>query len=120
MIVRHTFEPEDNDRLAHLCGAVDGHLRAIEQGLNVVITRRHGHFRVEGGKLQAPRALVLLRDLYARSAHPLDEEQLQLMLHDAQRDVIQGHAHPVPPSAPGLDADPVLHTRRAYLTGKHY
>ena len=89
MIVRRTFSPPDNDRLAHLCGALDENLRAIEQGLNVVITRRHENFRVEGGKLQAPRALALIEALYERSGRVIDEEQLQLMLHDAQRDVIR-------------------------------
>jgi phosphate starvation-inducible PhoH-like protein len=63
VIVRRSFTPPDNERLAHVCGALDENLRAIEQGLNVVITRRHENFRVEGGKLQAPRALALIEAL---------------------------------------------------------
>jgi phosphate starvation-inducible PhoH-like protein len=118
VIVRHSFDPQDNERLSHLCGPLDEHLRAIEQGLNVAIARRHGHFRVEGGKLQAARTMALLEALYEQSAQPLDEEQLQLMLHDAQRDVIQGHARPLPPAAGEDGGDPVLHTRRANLVGR--
>ncbi len=118
MIVRRSFTPPDNERLAHVCGALDENLRAIEQGLNVVIARRHENFRVEGGKLQAPRALALIEALYDLSGRPIDDEQLQLMLHDAQRDVIQGHAKPVPPAEPQAGGDIVLHTRRANLIGR--
>ena len=118
MIVRRAFSPPDNDRLAHVCGVLDENLRAIEQGLNVVVTRRQEHFRVEGGKLQAPRALALIETLYERSGRPIDDEQLQLMLHDAQRDVIQGHAKPVAPTEAAAGGEIVLHTRRANLIGR--
>ncbi len=119
LIVRRAFSPPDNERLAHVCGALDENLRAIEQGLNVVITRRQEHFRVEGGKLQAPRALALIESLYDRSGRPIDDEQLQLMLYDAQRDVIQGHAKPVAPTeAAAGGGEIVLHTRRSNLIGR--
>jgi phosphate starvation-inducible PhoH-like protein len=118
VIVRRSFTPPDNERLANLCGALDENLRAIEQGLNVVITRRHENFRVEGGKLQAPRALALVEALYDRSGRVIDDEQLQLMLHDAQRDVIQGHAKPVPQPEPEAGGEIVLHTRRSNLIGR--
>jgi phosphate starvation-inducible PhoH-like protein len=118
VIVRRAFSPPDNERLAHVCGALDENLRAIEQGLNVVITRRQEHFRVEGGKLQAPRALALIEALYERSGRPIDEEQLQLMLYEAQRDVIQGHAKPVAPAEVAAGGEIVLHTRRANLIGR--
>jgi phosphate starvation-inducible PhoH-like protein len=118
VIVRHTFPPHDNERLAHLCGALDENLRAIEQGLNVVVSRRQEAFKVEGGKLQAPRALALLEALYERAAQPIEDDQLQLMLHDAQRDVIQGHAKPTPPPPVAEGGEIVLHTRRANLIGR--
>jgi len=118
VIVRRAFSPPDNERLAHVCGVLDENLRAIEQGLNVVITRRQEHFRVEGGKLQAARAMALVEALYERSGRSIDEEQLQLMLHDAQRDVIQGHAKPVAPEEAAAGGEIVLHTRRANLIGR--
>jgi len=118
VIVRRAFSPPDNERLAHVSGVLDENLRAIEQGLNVVITRRQEHFRVEGGKLQAPRALALIEALYDRSGRPIDEEQLQLMLYEAQRDVIQGHAKPVAPTEVAAGGDIVLHTRRSNLIGR--
>ena len=50
LILRHAFIPLDNGRLAHLCGALDQHLRAIEAALGVAIARRNESFRVEGSK----------------------------------------------------------------------
>ena len=35
MILRHSFTPLDNDRLAHLCGALDEHLRTIDTFLEM-------------------------------------------------------------------------------------
>jgi phosphate starvation-inducible PhoH-like protein len=40
------------------------------------------------------------------------------MLHDAQRDVIQGHAKPVAPTQPEAGGEIVLHTRRSNLIGR--
>ncbi len=112
MILRHTFAPLDNTRLAHLCGALDEHLRAIEAALPVSITHRQGQFRVDGPKRDAERALALLVSLYERAKKPLQAETLQLALDDLRR-----------PPAPAGGAAPdegeiVLHTRRADLTGR--
>ena len=74
MILRHAFIPLDNKRLAHLCGALDGHLRAIESALGVTIARRNESFHVEGVKAAAERAVALLQTLYERSARPIGDE----------------------------------------------
>ena len=50
VILRHAFIPLDNERLAHLCGSMDEHLRDIEAALDVSITRRNESFRVEGDR----------------------------------------------------------------------
>jgi phosphate starvation-inducible PhoH-like protein len=48
LILRHTFTPLDNPRLAHLCGALDEHLRAIEAVLPVtIIAKAPSHRRPE-------------------------------------------------------------------------
>jgi phosphate starvation-inducible PhoH-like protein len=111
LILRFAFTPVDNTRLAHLAGALDTHLRAIEAALGVAITRRHEAFRVEGAKAAAERAKAVLTALYARAARPIGEQALQLALADAQapRAVPQGH---------GPDDPIVLHTRRADLEGR--
>jgi phosphate starvation-inducible PhoH-like protein len=112
MILRHTFSPLDNARLAHLCGPLDEHLRALEAVIPVTVTRRQGAFRIDGAKREAERALQCLEALYARAAKAIPAETLQLALDDLRR----GGA---PVRLPAAEAgDIVLHTRRADLTGR--
>jgi phosphate starvation-inducible PhoH-like protein len=122
VILRHAFIPPDNTRLAHLCGTLDEHLRSIEAALDVTITRRNESFRIEGGKRQAERAVVLLQSLYDRARREIPAEQVQLALVEAQADL---QARPVLRSARPRDdaaAPPpdeiVLHTRRSDLAGR--
>jgi phosphate starvation-inducible PhoH-like protein len=116
VILRHSFAPLDNTRLAHLCGSLDAHLRSIEAALGVHISRRGEAFRVEGDPAQAERALALLRALYERAERPIGAEQLQLALVEAAADPgLPGPASEVPPTA----ANPItLRTRRADLAGR--
>jgi phosphate starvation-inducible PhoH-like protein len=110
VIARHTFESADNQRLAHLVGALETHLRAIESSLAVTIVRRQASFRIEGTGPATERAKSLLVALYERAARPIGEHTLRLLMADAQapRDAL-----------PGSDDDPiVLHTRRADLEGR--
>ena len=112
MILRHSFEPVDNSRLAHVCGALDEHLRTIEIGLDVRITRREAQFAVEGDRAAAERAVALLQSLYSRAARPIPAEALQLALVEVRTT----QAAPAPGTAP--DGEVVLHTRRADLRGR--
>jgi len=115
VILRHVFEPTDNTRLAHLSGAFDEHLRAIEAALSVRISRREGAFQVEGGRPQAARALALLEMLYERAARPIPAETLQLALVEARGTLaFAGEVQALPPGADGI----VLHTRRSDLRGR--
>ena len=116
MILRHVFDPIDNTRLAHLCGAFDEHLRAIEAALAVRISRREGAFQVEGGRPHAARALALLEMLYLRAARPIPAETLQLALVEACSTLTLAapEAQSLPPGADGI----VLHTRRSDLRGR--
>ncbi|MBI3369137.1 MAG: PhoH family protein [Burkholderiales bacterium] len=112
MILRHAFDPVDNTRLAHLCGALDEHLRSIEAALDVRIARRGAAFRVDGELPLAERALGLLRGLYESAARPIHAETLQLALVEARAALPSGDD--AVPGAPDL----VLHTRRADLRGR--
>jgi phosphate starvation-inducible PhoH-like protein len=87
LILRHVFEPTDNRRLAHLCGALDDHLRAMEAALGVLIQRRDAGFRIDGAKPEAERALALLKLLYERARHPIPGDEFQLMLAQATQDM---------------------------------
>jgi phosphate starvation-inducible PhoH-like protein len=115
LILRHTFSPLDNTRLGHLCGPMDEHLRAIEAALPVVITRRQGAFKIDGGKRDAERTLALLESLYERAKKPIAADTLQLALDDLRRDPSRTGAKALPP---GDDGDIVLHTRRSDLVGR--
>ena len=80
MIVRHTFVPLNNTRLANLCGPVDAHLRTIEAGLQVKIAHRHEQFKIDGSKQNAERAREVLEALYELADRPINTETVQLML----------------------------------------
>ena len=133
MILRHTFTPSDNIRLAHLCGSLDAHLRSIEAALEVRISRRNEAFRIEGAQPRAERALALLRMLYARARRPISAEQLQLALVESAagptlapapaRGLRSRTRRPAANDAgvPGPDAPAAtitLRTRRADLAGR--
>jgi len=112
LILRHQFEPDDNRRLAHLCGPMDEHLRTIEQALGVRLARRGAQLRIEGPRPQAERALALLQELHARATRPIGAQALQLALTGAMAAVQPPRDEPVPGAAP------VLHTRRAELQAR--
>jgi phosphate starvation-inducible PhoH-like protein len=87
LILSHVFEPPDNRRLAHLCGALDAHLHAMEAALAVVISRRDAEFRIDGAKVRAERTLALLQLLHERARHPIPADEFQLMLVQATQDL---------------------------------
>jgi phosphate starvation-inducible protein PhoH and related proteins len=80
LILRHAFSPLNNTRLMHLCGAMDEHLRTIETALQVRISHRQEHFRIEGPKAKAQRALDVLQALYELAARTISKEKVQLVL----------------------------------------
>ena len=131
VILRHSFEPPDNARLAHLCGSLDEHLRGIESALGVSISRRNEFFRVEGAKDKAEVAMQLLKSLYEAAEAPLSAEQVQLslvelMAHRGRRETADGAAAADGSALPASSLaragaspnDLVLRTRRADLVGR--
>jgi phosphate starvation-inducible PhoH-like protein len=106
LILRHAFAPPNNTRLAHLCGPTDEHLRTIETALQVRISRRQEHFKVEGGKANAQRAMDVLQALYEIAQRPISPDKVQLMVAGEQ----------------AMDEDEegaqVLHTRRSDLKAR--
>jgi phosphate starvation-inducible protein PhoH and related proteins len=67
--------------MAHLCGPLDAHLRAIESALQVKVAHRFEQFRVEGPKAKAQRAMEVIQALYEMARGPIPPEQVQLMLN---------------------------------------
>jgi phosphate starvation-inducible PhoH-like protein len=121
LIRRHTIADADNRRLAQACGALDEHLRRIEESLGVSLQRRGATFRIQGPGPAVDRAVALIDTLYASAGHPIEAAQLQLMLLE---DAAGVPALGAPPPARALAksappaADTVLHTRHADLRGR--
>ena len=59
-----TLEPEDNERLANLCGPFDEHLREVELRVGVEIANRGNLFKVSGAPEAVRSATRLLKHLY--------------------------------------------------------
>ena len=104
-----TLTPEDNTRLANLCGALDENLKQIEDALDVGIARRGNVFRLSGAKAQTELAGQLLEDFYERSRKPISLEEIQLGLVEIGK---------LSPDTLTLNAMPVLMTRRSDLHGR--
>jgi phosphate starvation-inducible PhoH-like protein len=133
MQLRHSFSPLDNARLAHLCGPLDEHLRAIEAAFDVTLHRRGEQFRIEGAH-GVPQVALLLDSLYARADRPLGAELVQLAVASAlrqteprsgtRRGATRGQGldaagvDPGPTPDGAAPAGPMLHTRRADLQGR--
>lgn len=71
-------QPQDNKRLANLCGPLDENLRQISSALDVTIFRRGEKFIVTG--TNAERAVTLLERFYAQAAKVISVEDVQLAL----------------------------------------
>jgi len=80
LILKHSFSPPSNTRLAHLCGPTDEHLRTIETALQVSISHRQEQFKVEGPKAKAQRAMEVLQALYEMAGRPIAADKVQLMV----------------------------------------
>jgi phosphate starvation-inducible protein PhoH and related proteins len=74
------FDPADNDRLAALCGPLDENVRQVEARLSVTIQRRSNRFRVVGER--APAAVLVLKQLYARSRRGVEPNDVHLAIQE--------------------------------------
>ena len=118
VILRHSFEPPDNLRLAHLCGSVDANLRSIEDALAVSVSRRNEFFLVEGPKSQGEAAMNLLKALYEHAAQPITAEQVQLTLVQAMAGVAPPGVGPANKKRGGAARAPGPATAPATVPGK--
>lgn len=104
-----TLNPEDNYRLANLCGPLDENLKQIEDALDVEISRRGAHFHLGGEKQNMQLAAQLLENFYERAKKPISLEEVQLSLVEVDR---------LSPDAIASATMPVLMTRRQDLHGR--
>ncbi len=103
-----TLTPEDNTRLANLCGALDENIKQIETALEVNINRRGGTFNISGRQDNMRLAAQLIENFYVRAKKPLELEDVQLGLVEIDK------LKPEDVSS----AMPVLMTRRGDLHGR--
>ncbi len=104
-----TLQPEDNVRLANLCGVLDENIKQIEDALEISIARRGSHFRLSGAKDNMQLAAQLLESFYARSKKPIGLEDIQLGLVEINK---------LTPESVVTTAMPTLMTRRQELHGR--
>jgi phosphate starvation-inducible PhoH-like protein len=82
--VELVLDPEDNERLANLCGAFDQHLRQVERRMGVEISNRGVNFKVIGEARAAEVTAELLRDLYEQAGQgTLSPEDIHMSLQES-------------------------------------
>lgn len=104
-----TLSPEDNIRLANLCGALDENIKQIEAALEVTIARRGAHLKITGELQHTRLAAQLLENFYARAKKPIDLEEIQLGLVEIDK---------LKPEDVATSTMPVLMTRRSEFHGR--
>jgi phosphate starvation-inducible protein PhoH and related proteins len=104
-----SLQPEDNTRLANLCGALDENIKQIETALEVNINRRGGTFNISGTQDNMRLAAQLIENFYIRAKKPLELEDVQLGLVEIDK---------LKPEDVATSAMPVLMTKRGDLHGR--
>ena len=104
-----TLSPEDNVRLANLCGALDENIKQIEDALEVKIARRGAHMRFSGDTHNMRLAVQLLENFYVRAKNPIGLDEIQLGLVEINK---------LKPEDIATSNAPVLMTRRTELHGR--
>ena len=75
-----TLNPEDNLRLANLCGALDENIKQIEDALDIDITRRGAHFKLTGD-LHHTRLAAQMHDALVRDVGDPQRRHCNVQLH---------------------------------------
>lgn len=79
---RHiTLTPDDNKRLAKLCGQFDENLHLIERHLGVEINNRGNEFEIIGIPHSVDQACEVLKGLYKETAHKKEITPNQVLLY---------------------------------------
>jgi len=101
--------PEDNTRLANLCGVLDENIKQIEDALEVQIARRGAHMRLTGDVHNMRLAAQLIENFYIRAKNPICLDEVQLGLVEINK---------LKPEDVATSNAPVLMTRRTELHGR--
>jgi phosphate starvation-inducible PhoH-like protein len=104
-----TLTPEDNLKLANLCGALDENIKQIANALELNIARRGSHFKLAGDIHNMRLAVQLLENFYVRAKNPIGLDEIQLGLVEIDK---------LKPEDVATSNAPVLMTRRTELHGR--
>jgi phosphate starvation-inducible PhoH-like protein len=109
------LEPQDNDRLANLCGQFDEHLRQLEKRFKVRISNRGHQFHLAGASHAVDSTKEVLNQLYiATHSESLSPSRVHLFSQEAN---IETALHPET-SAETEGAEVVIQTRRGAIKGR--
>ena len=109
--IEFALTPENNQRLANLCGRLDEHLRLIEGRLGVEISNRGHQFRVIGEADAVVAAEKVLRVLFEAAAEQtLDPEAVHLALRESGLDEAE--------DGKAKAAEAVIRTRHGMIRGR--
>ena len=104
-----TLKPDDNPRLANLCGPFDEHLHQIEERMSVEIQRRGNAFTLAGETASVEAASKVLKNLYAATeSEELSKEVIHLHLQNSTVENVKKEQN-----GPSLDIS--IHTRRGII-----
>ena len=104
-----TLTPEDNLKLANLCGALDENIKQIADALDLNIARRGANFKFAGDIHNMRLAVQLLENFYVSAKNPIGLDQIQLGLVEIDK---------LKPEDVATSNAPVLMTRRTELHGR--
>ncbi len=109
--VTFLLDPEDNQRLADLCGEHNAHLKQVEEGFGVRISHRGHLFCVDGRDRDVRHAQDVLTALYEDTGNgsSLSPDRVHMAISQIPHDVAKGRvsAH-----------DVVIRVRKSLIRGK--
>jgi phosphate starvation-inducible protein PhoH and related proteins len=98
-----SLEPDDNQRLANLCGQFDEHLRQLERRLGVEINNRGNRFNVIGEPRSVQASIGILKELYAATERErLTPARVHLHLQTSGVEGLLSDSVPAPPLEGGI------------------
>ena len=104
-----TLEPFEQQRFANLCGALDEHLRLIEQRMGIEIRNRGNQFELLGSLPTLHAAELLIMRLYRETvAHELSPDVVHLFLQEQAAELL-------PPSSNNSESSIALRTRKGMI-----
>lgn len=107
------LEPQDQRRLAELCGQMQQHITLIESQLKVEIANRGHLFQISGDEGRVRQARFVIEQLYQKTgADVLNQDDVHLALRDAGAIL----AHDVQSHGAGKDIR--IETKRGTITGR--